>query len=39
VFSHGKLTFVSVMSFVGYDYVKPISEPNGVLEEEELDDL
>ena len=29
-----KLTFASVMSFVGYDYVKSISEPNGVIDEE-----
>ena len=36
--SHRKLTFASVMSFVGYDYVRPISKVNGVLEEEELDD-
>ena len=36
--SYRKLTFASVMSFVGYDYVKPISKPNEVLEEEELDD-
>jgi len=25
---------IYVMSFVGYDYVKPIAEPNGVLDEE-----
>jgi hypothetical protein len=29
-----KLTFTSVMSFVGYDYVKPICEPNAVIDEE-----
>jgi len=40
VFGLGKLTFASVMSFVGYDYVKQISEPNGVLDEaEEQGDL
>jgi len=34
VYQELTLIFTSVMRFVGYDYVKKVSELNGVLEEE-----